>query len=103
MFRRDVDCAALIGVVTRPLACNHYVHAVVAQNTLELDDVGKPWNIVEDQGALGQQARNHQWECRVLGARNRNRAVQTLSTDYAYPVHARPARRRDALATMAAI
>jgi hypothetical protein len=26
-----------------------------------------------------------------------------LSTDYAYPVHARPARRRDALATMAAI
>jgi hypothetical protein len=26
-----------------------------------------------------------------------------LSTDYTYPVHARPARRRDALATMAAI
>ena len=92
MFRGDVDGAALIGVIAGPLAGNHHVHAMVAENALELDDVGQPRNIVEDQGLFGQQARDHQRQCRVLGARDRNRAIQTLSADYAYPVHARPAR-----------
>ena len=90
MFCGDVDGAALIGVVTGPLAGNHHIHAMVAENALQLDDVGEPWNIVEDQGVLGQQTCDHQGECCVLGARNRNCAVQTLSANYAYPVHARP-------------
>ena len=38
------------------LAGDHHVDAMVAENALQLDDVGEPRNIVEDQGVLGQQA-----------------------------------------------
>src|SRR5262249_48044307 len=86
----DVDSAALVRIIAGTLARDHHVHAVVAENALQLDDVSQPRDIVEDQSVLGQQTRDHQGKCRVLGARNRNCAVQTLSAYYAYPVHARP-------------
>src|SRR5262249_56706784 len=90
MLRGDVDGTALVRVIAGPLAGDHDVHAVVAENALQLDDVSQPRDIVEDQGVLGQQTRDHQGQRRVLGARNWNCAVQTLSANYAYPVHARP-------------
>src|SRR5215471_9000096 len=90
MFCGDVDGTALVRVIAGPLAGDHDVHAVVAENALQLDDVSQPRDIVEDQSVLGQQTRDHQGQCRVLGARNRDCAVQTLSANYAYPVHARP-------------
>src|SRR5215471_18421975 len=92
MFCGDVDGPALVRVIAGPFAGDHDVHAVVAENALQLDDVSQPRDIGEDQGVLGQQTRDHQGKCRVLGARNRNCTVQTLSANYAYPVHAHPVR-----------
>ncbi len=86
-----MDGAALVWVITGPFAGDHDINAVVAENALKLDDVGQARDVLEDQGILGQQTRDHQRERCVLGARNRDRAAQTLSADDAYSIHARPA------------
>ena len=92
MLGRDMDGAAGIGIVARPLARDHDVDAVIAENALQQNDVGEPRHVLQDQRVLGQQARDHQRQRGVLGARNRDRAVQALSADNAYSIHARPAR-----------
>ena len=90
MFGRDVQRAAAIGVVARAFAGDHDVDAVIAENALELDDVGETRHVVEDQRVLGQQAGDHQRQRGVLGARNRNGAVEPLPADDAYPIHDAP-------------
>ena len=45
---------ALILAVAGPLARRHDIDAVIAQDALELRDIGKPRHVVEDQRLLGQ-------------------------------------------------
>ena len=87
---RDVQGAAGIGIVARPLAGDHDVDAVIAEDALQQFDVGKPRHVVEDQRVLGQQARDHQRQRGVLGARYRDRAVEALTADDANPIHDAP-------------
>ncbi len=51
---------ALILVVAGALACRHDVEAVVAENALQLRDIGQARHVVEDQRLVGQQARDQQ-------------------------------------------
>src|SRR6185312_14884176 len=81
-----------IRVVARALAADHHVDAVIAEDALELDDVGEPRHVLEDQRLVGEQARDHQGQRGVLGARDRDRPVQALAADNANPIHSRPAR-----------
>ena len=81
----------LIGIVALPLAGDHDVDAVIAENALKLDDVGEPRNILEDQRVLGEQAGDHQRQRCVLCARDRNGAGQTLPADDPDPIHVAPA------------
>ena len=87
---RDVQRAAGIGIVARPLARDHDVDAVIAEDALQQFDVGQPRHIVEDQRVLGEQARDHERQRGVLGARYRDRAVEALPADDAYSIHVAP-------------
>ena len=86
----DVQSAAAVRVAAGALAGDHDVDAVIAQNALELADVGETGNIIQDQRVRGQQARDHQGQRGILRARNRDRAVEARSADYAYPIHVAP-------------
>ena len=68
MLGRDMDGAAVVEIVARALAGNHHVDAVIAEDALELDDVDQPRHVLEDQRILGEQARDHQRQGRVLRA-----------------------------------
>jgi hypothetical protein len=87
-----VDGPALIGIIAGPLAGDHDIDAVVSEDALELDDIDQARDVFEDQRFVGEEARDHQRERRVLGPGDGNGAVQPLTTDYAYPIHIRPAR-----------
>ena len=87
---RDVQCAAGIGIVARAFAGDHDVDAVIAEDALQQFDVGQPRRVVEDQRVLGQKARDHQRQRGVLGARNRDRAVEALTADNTNSIHDAP-------------
>ena len=87
--RRNVQGLALIFAVAGPLARRHDVDAMIAENALQLRDVGKPRHVVEDQRLLGQQARDHQRQRGILRARNRNGAVELAAADDANAIHAK--------------
>src|SRR6185312_15803255 len=87
---RDVDGAAVLGIDARALAGDQNVDAVIAQDALELDDVGEPRHVLEDQRVLGQQPGDHQRQRGVLGARDRNRPGEALTADNAYSIHLAP-------------
>ena len=88
--RRDVQGLALIGGIARALAVEHHVDAVIVEDALQLRHVGEPRHIVEDHGLRRQQARDHQRQGGVLGARNRNGAVQRRAADDADTIHRCP-------------
>ncbi len=79
---------ALIFMITRPLAGRHDIDAMIAENTLQLGDIGQPRHIVEDQRFLGQQPGDHQRQRRVLRARDRNGAIELAAADDANAIHA---------------
>ena len=53
-------------------------------------DVGEPRHIVEGERLLGEEARDHQRQRRVLRPGNRNRAVEPPAADNAYAIHHHP-------------
>ena len=77
-------------IVARALAGDHDVDAVIAEDALQQFDVGQPRHVVEDQRLVGQKARDHQRQRGVLGARDRDRAVQALTADNANSIHDAP-------------
>jgi hypothetical protein len=83
----DMQGLALIFMVARALAGRHDVHAVIAENALQLRDVGQTRHVVENQRLVGQQTGDHQWQRRVFGARNRNRAIEFAAADDANAIH----------------
>ena len=48
---RDVQGLALVFMIAGPLADRHDIDAVIAENTLQLRDIGKPRHVVEDQAS----------------------------------------------------
>ena len=86
----DVHGAAVVAVLARALAGDHDVDAVIAEDALQQADIGKPRHVVEDERVLGQQAGDHQRQSGVLGARNRDRAVEPLAADDTYSIHDAP-------------
>ena len=81
---------ALIGAVAGPLAHGGDVDAMVAEDALQLRDVGKPRHVVEDQRFLGQQCGDHQGKRGILRAGNRDGAVELAAADDTNAVHATP-------------
>ena len=77
-------------IVARALAGDHDVDAVIAEDALQQLDVGEARHVVEDERVLGEQARDHQRQGGVLGARNRDGAVQALAADDANSIHDAP-------------
>ena len=65
----NVQRLAVVGGLAGALAGGHDVDAVIAEDALEQHDVGKPRHVVEDQRLLGEEARDHQRQGGVLGAR----------------------------------
>ena len=53
----------------------------------ELADVGEPRQILQRQRLIGQQRRDHQRQRGVLGAGNRNRALQLGAPANLYAIH----------------
>ena len=75
---RDVQRLAVILRLARALAADHDVDAVIAEDALQLPDVGETRHVFEDQRLIGEQARDHQRQRGVLGAGDRDRAVEPL-------------------------
>ncbi len=88
--RRNVQGLALIFAIAGPLAHGGDIDAVIAENALQLGDVGEPRHVVEDQGLLGQQRRDHQGQCGILRAGDRNGAIELAAADDANAIHAEP-------------
>ena len=65
-----------VGVLARPLAVDGIIDAVIAEDADELADVGEPRQILQRQRLVGQQRGDHQRQRGVLGAGNRDRALQ---------------------------
>ena len=62
----------------RPLAVDGKVDAMIAQYADEQIDVGEIRNVLQRQPVFGQKAGDQQRQGGVLGAGNRNRAVEGL-------------------------
>ena len=87
---RDVQRAAAVGILARAFAGDHDVDAVIAEDALQLADIGEMRHVVEDERILGQQAGDHQRQRGVLGARNRDDAGKRLAADNANTIHDAP-------------
>jgi hypothetical protein len=87
--RRDVQGLALVFTVAGPLARRHDIDAVIAEDALQLRDVGEPRHVVEDQSFFRQQCGNHQRQRRVLRPRNRNGTMELAAADNTNAVHAK--------------
>ena len=77
----------LIFAIACPLADRGDVDAVIAEDALQLCDIGKARHIVEDQGFLAEQPPDHQGQCGVLRARNRDGAVELAAARDANAIH----------------
>jgi hypothetical protein len=73
--------------LARALAANHDVDAVIAQDALQQAHIGEPRDIVENQRLIGEQARDHQRQGGVLGARDRDCSVEPLAAGDADAIH----------------
>ena len=83
----DPEGLAVARALTRPLAGDGDIDSVIAKDTGEQIDVGKPRNVVERQRLAGEKARNHQRQRSVLGTADRDGALQALAADNADTVH----------------
>jgi hypothetical protein len=88
--RRNAQGLALIFAVAGPLANRGDVDAVVAEDALQLRDVGKPGHVVEDKGFLSQECGDHQRQGGILCAGNGNGAVELAAANDTNAVHATP-------------
>jgi hypothetical protein len=86
--RRNMQGLALIFVIAGPLSDRGDIDAVIAENTLQLGDVGEPRHVVEDQRLFGQKPRDHQRQRRIFSAGDRNGAVELVAADDANAIHA---------------
>ena len=85
--RGQPEGLAVAGALSRPLAGDGHIDAVIAENAGKQIDVGKARHVVQRQRLAGQKAGNHQRQCSVLGATDGYGAGQPLATDNADAVH----------------
>ena len=83
---------ALIFAIAGPLSGRHDIDAVIAENALQLSDVGEPRHVVQDQRFVGQKRRDHQGQCGILGPGNLDGAVEGVAADDANAIHIGPCR-----------
>ena len=84
----DVQRLPVVLGLPGALAAHHDIDAVVAEDALQQAHVGEPRDIVQNEGLIGEQARDHQRQGGVLGAGDRNRSVEPLAPVDANAIHA---------------
>jgi hypothetical protein len=77
-------------VLTGALAIDRIINAMVGEDLHQLGNVAQARHIRQRQGFVGQQGRNHQGQCGVLCAGNRNDAVQLRAAGDFNAVHVFP-------------
>src|ERR1700720_3183045 len=82
----------MIGGLARTFSADHDVDAVIAEDALEQRHIGEPRYIFQDQSLIGEEARDHQRQRRVLRPGDRNSAVQAAAANDANAIHAHPRR-----------
>ena len=80
---------AVHAVLARALAEHHAIDAVVSEDALQHGDVGESRDVVEGEGLVGEEGRDHERQGGVLGAGNLDRAVQPIAAGDADSIHAR--------------
>ena len=84
----DVQRLPVVLGFARALAADHDIDAVIAEDALKQADIGEARHVVEDERLIGEQARDHQRQGGVLGAGDRDRAVELLPAGDANAIHA---------------
>ena len=87
---RQPDRLAGLGRLARPPAGDRVVDAEIAHDPQQGRDVGEPRHIAELERLVGQKARDHQRQGRVLGPRDRDRAVERRAAPDANAIHQDP-------------
>ena len=70
-----------------PLSLFLFEDAVIAQDAGEQIDVRQIGHVLEREPVRGEQARDQQWQRRVLGAGDRDCTHEPLPTGYANAIH----------------
>jgi hypothetical protein len=84
---RDVQRLAIILGLARALAAHHDVDAMVAEDALQERHIRQSRHVLENKRIVGQQARDHQRQRGVLGARDRDRAIELAAAADANSIH----------------
>ena len=87
---RDMQRLAVVLGFAGTLAAHHDVDAVVAQDALKESHIGKPRHVIENERLVGEKARDHQGQCGVFRARDRDRAVEASSAGDTNTIHVPP-------------
>ncbi len=85
--RPEVDGLPGHDLLAGALALQRVVDAMVAEDPHQKVHVGQARNVLEGQRLVGQEARDHQRQGRVLGARNPDGPVERSSADHANAIH----------------
>jgi hypothetical protein len=84
-----VDGAGVAVFLALAAAIDRHVDAVIAENAQQLLDVGQMRHVFERQRIAGQQRGDHQRQGGILGAGNRNDAIQLITADNSDTIHGR--------------
>ena len=85
---REMHCAGIGGVLTLPASDHGNVNAVIAENALQLFDIGEMRKILQRQRIISEQRSDHQRQRRILRAGNRNDAIERISANDPDAIHA---------------
>ena len=82
-----MDRARIGAILTFAAAVDGVIDAMIAENADELFDVGQMRHIFERQRIVRQQRRDHQRQSRILGAGNRNDAIELVTANNLDAIH----------------
>ena len=85
--RGEIDGARIAFVLLLAAAVDRIVDAMIAEDADQLLDIGQMRHVFERQRIVGQQRGDHQRQRRVLGARDRNAAVELVAADNSDAIH----------------
>ncbi len=82
----DMGCGnmqrlAVVGGLAGAFAADRDVDAMVAEDAFQERHIGKARHVIERQGLVGQEARDHQRQRGVFRPRDRDRAVEPAAAD----------------------
>ncbi len=85
----EVDGARIAVVLALAAAVDGNVDAVIAEDADQQLDIGQMRHVFERQRIAGQQRGDHQRQGGILGAGNRNDAVELITADNSDTIHVR--------------